>query len=58
MKGSRHSESKQSHQGKSNKPMPEIRDDMDSRHNKEDNKNNVGISMKQGNKEPMKKSSK
>ena len=58
MKGSRHAESKQSHQGKSNKPMPEIRDDIDSRHNKEDNKNNPGISMKQGNREPKKQARK
>ena len=35
MKNSRHQESKQSKQGMTNKPRPEIRDDMDSRHNKE-----------------------
>ena len=51
MKDSRHQESKQNKQGQTNKPRPEIRDDMDSRHNKEDTKNNVGISKKQGNKE-------
>jgi hypothetical protein len=54
MKQSRKQESGQSKQGHTNKPIPEIRDDMDSRHNKEDNKNNVGTSMKKGNKEPKK----
>ena len=54
MKGSRNQENKQSKQGHSNKPIPEIRDNMDARHNKESNKNNSGISMKQGNKEPKK----
>ena len=54
MKGSRKQESHQSKQGHTNKPVPEIRDDMDSRHNKEDNKNNPDISMKKGNKEPKK----
>lgn len=54
MKGSRSQNNKQSKQGHSNKPGPEIRDDMDSRHNKESNANNPGISMKKGNKEPKK----
>lgn len=54
MKGSRNEESKQSKQGQTNKPFPEIRDNMDARHNKEGNKNNPGISKKQGNKEPKK----
>ena len=54
MKGSRNQENKQSKQGQSNKPIPEIRDNMDARHNKESNKNNPGISMKQGNREPKK----
>lgn len=55
MKSSRKQENKQSKQGHSNKPIPEIRDNMDARHNKEDNKNNPGIfSKKQGNKEPKK----
>lgn len=35
MKPSRNSENKQSKQGFTNKPKPEIRDDMDSRENKE-----------------------
>lgn len=51
MKNSRKQESRQSKQGQTNKPKPEIRDNMDSRHNKEDNQNNPGISKKQGNKE-------
>jgi hypothetical protein len=54
MKNSRKQENKQSKQGQSNKPVPEIRDNMDSRHNKEDNQNNPGISRKKGNKEPKK----
>ena len=54
MKGSLNEESKQSKQGHTNKPIPEIRDNMDARHNKEDNKNSSGISKKQGNKEPKK----
>lgn len=54
MKNSRNQENKQSKQGPTNKPIPEIRDNMDARHNKESNKNNPGISMKQGNKEPKK----
>jgi len=54
MKTSRNQENKQSKQGQTNKPRPEIRDDMDSRHNKEGNKNSTGISKKQGNKEPKK----
>jgi hypothetical protein len=54
MKNSRNEETKQSKQGQTNKPVPEIRDNMDSRHNKEDTKNNVGISKKKGNKEPKK----
>lgn len=54
MKGSRNEANKQSKQEKGNKPVPEIRDNMDARHNKESNKNNPGISMKQGNKEPKK----
>lgn len=35
MKTSRNQENKQSKQGITNKPRPEIRDDMDSRKNKE-----------------------
>jgi hypothetical protein len=35
MKGSRNTNNKQSKQGYSKKPKPEIRDDMDSRENKE-----------------------
>lgn len=54
MKNSRNQENSQSKQGQTNKPVPEIRDNMDSRHNKEDNKNNPGISKKQANKEPKK----
>ena len=54
MKDSRHQESGQSKQGQTNKPRPEIRDDMDSRHNKEDTKNNPSISKTKGNKEPKK----
>lgn len=54
MKGSRNQENMQSKQGQTNKPIPEIRDNMDARHNKESNKNNPGISKKQGNKEPKK----
>ena len=54
MKGSRQQETMQNKQGHTNKPIPEIRDDMDARHNKEDNKNNPQISKKQGNKEPKK----
>lgn len=54
MKNSRKQENKQSKQGHTNKPMPEIRDNMDSRHNKEDTQNNPAISKKQGNKEPKK----
>ena len=54
MKDSRNQENKQSKQGMTNKPVPEIRDNMDARHNKESNKNNPGISKKQGNKEPKK----
>ena len=57
MKGSRKQENKQSKQGQSNRPIPEIRDNMDARHNKESNKNNPGISMKKGNKEPKKSGS-
>lgn len=52
MKGSRNQENKQSKQGQTNKPIPEIRDNMDARHNKESNKNNPGLSTKKGNKEP------
>ncbi len=52
MKSSRNEDSKQSKQGVTNKPIPEIRDKMDARHNKESNKNNPGISQKRGNKEP------
>jgi len=37
MKGSRSTLTKQSKQGISKKPRPEIRDDMDSRKNKENN---------------------
>lgn len=33
MKGSRNQENKQSKQGLTNKPIPEIRDNMDARHN-------------------------
>lgn len=54
MKGSRKQESKQSKQGMTNKPVPEIRDNMDARHNKESTKNNPAISKMQGNKEPRK----
>jgi hypothetical protein len=54
MKGSRNEANKQSKQEKGNKPIPEIRDNMDARHNKESNKNNPGISQKRGNKEPKK----
>ncbi len=44
MKGSRQQETMQSKQGHTNKSIPEIRDNMDARHNKEDNKNNPQIS--------------
>ena len=54
MKQSRKQESGQSKQGQTNKPIPEIRDDIDSRHNKEDNKNNISTSMRKGKKEPKK----
>lgn len=54
MKGSRNEENKQSKQGQTNKPIPEIRDNMDARHNKESNANNTGVSRKKGNKEPKK----
>ena len=37
MKNSRNASTKQSKQGMTNKPRPEIRDDMDSRQNKERN---------------------
>ena len=37
MKSSRNSDNKQSKQGFTNKPKPDIRDDMDSRENKEVN---------------------
>ena len=37
MKTSRNTSNKQSKQGTSNKPRPEIRDDMDSRKNKQGN---------------------
>ncbi len=53
MKHSRNQENKQSIV-QTNKPLPEIRDDMDSRSNKEGNKNSVGNSKKQGNTEPKK----
>lgn len=52
MKGSRKQENMQNKQGIINKPVPEIRDNMDSRHNKEDKKNHPHISKKQGNREP------
>ena len=54
MKGSRKQENKQRKQGHTNKPIPEIRDNMDARHNKESTANNAGISKKQGNKESKK----
>ena len=54
MKNSRNQKNKQSKQGQTNKPIPEIRDNMDARHNKESNNNNAEISKKQGNKEPKK----
>lgn len=54
MKSSRNETNKQSKQGHTNKPIPEIRDNMDARHNKESNNNNAGISKKQGNREPKK----
>ncbi len=54
MKTSRNQENKQSKQGLTNKPIPEIRDNMDSRHNSEQNKNNTGKANKQGNKERKK----
>jgi hypothetical protein len=54
MKSSRKQENMQSKQGMTNKPIPEIRDNMDARHNKESTKNNPGISKKQGNSEPKK----
>ena len=44
MKGSRKQEDMQSKQGISNKPIPEIKDNMDSRHNKEDSRNNPNVS--------------
>lgn len=56
MKGSRKQENMQSKQGMTNKPIPEIRDNMDARHNSESNKNQAGISRKQGNREPKKSS--
>lgn len=58
MKESRNQENKQNKQGMTNKPVPEIRDNMDARHNKESNKNNPGISQKQGNSEPKKEGKK
>ncbi|MEJ7672789.1 MAG: hypothetical protein WKF59_08755 [Chitinophagaceae bacterium] len=48
MKTSRNQENKQSKQGLTNKPIPEIRDNMDSRHNSEQNKNNTGKANKRG----------
>ena len=54
MQNSGNQENKQSKQGQTNIPRPEIRDDMDSRHSKEGNKNSTGNSKKQGNKEPKK----
>ena len=40
MKESRSTNNKQSKQGQSHKPRPEIRDDMDSRHTKGEKKQN------------------
>ncbi|HEY8689708.1 MAG TPA: hypothetical protein VIM07_10780 [Chitinophagaceae bacterium] len=54
MKGSRQQETMQSKQGRTNKPIPEIRDNMDARHSREDTKNNPNISKQQGNREPKK----
>ena len=54
MKNSRNQENKQSKQGQTNKPIPEIRDNMDSRHSSEQNKNYTGNGKKQGNKESKK----
>jgi len=54
MKEARNQENKQNKQGMTNKPVPEIRDNMDSRSNKESNKNSSGISKRQGNSEPKK----
>ncbi len=54
IKNTSNQDNQQSKQGQINKPRPEIRDDMDSRHNKEGNKNNAGLSKKQGNKEAKK----
>ncbi|MFI5171884.1 MAG: hypothetical protein ACHQFW_05810 [Chitinophagales bacterium] len=36
MKGARNSENKQNKQGYTHKPKPDVRDDMDSRHTKDD----------------------
>jgi hypothetical protein len=46
MKTSRIQENKQSKRGLTNNPI-EIRDNMDSRHNSEQNKNNTGKANKQ-----------
>jgi hypothetical protein len=54
MKSSRKQENRQSKLGMTNKPVPEIRDNMDARHNKETTNNNPAISKKQGNSEPKK----
>jgi hypothetical protein len=47
MKSSRNEANKQSKQEKGNKPVPEIRDDMDSRHGQEDGYKDA--SVKKGN---------
>jgi hypothetical protein len=46
MKGSRSTNNKQSKQGMSHKPRPEIRDDMDHHHTKVDNNHNETVSKK------------
>jgi hypothetical protein len=53
MKSSRNSTSKQSKQGNSKKPKPEIRDDMDSRKNRESGFK--GTISKKGDKKKKKK---
>ena len=54
MKGLSNKESMQSKQGNTNKPITEIRDNIDSLHNKKNSRNNSNISKKQGNSGPKK----
>lgn len=58
MKSSRKSETKQSHQGHTNVPKPDIRDDMDSRKDKEDGYKGVSYRPEKKPKKKMEKPSK